>query len=112
MASFRETELARTIPTAYQATLVRRGAFLQLVNESDSPCRTLYVVGPAYVFEPDETKPNGPPRYDDAIALDETWEELAELDWKPPSVPERGAAEELREAALRRIHERHRGGAE
>jgi hypothetical protein len=87
----------------HQAVLVRPGAFLQLINGSAFPCRTLYVVGPAYAFDVDE---EGRPTYDDSIALDESWEELSELGWMPPRLREAGVTPERRDVALQRIRER------
>lgn len=37
----------------HQATLVRPGGFIQLINDSVFLCRTLYVVAPAYAFDVD-----------------------------------------------------------
>jgi hypothetical protein len=92
----------------HQAVLTRPGAFLQLNNRSAFPCRTLYVVGPAYVLDVDD---HGRLLYDDAIALDESWQELAALDWMPPALRDAKVTEENRSAALRRIRERwDRGG--
>ncbi len=82
-----------------QAALTRPGAFLQLINRSAFPCRALYVVGPAYLFEVDDA---GKPVYEDAVALDGTWDELAELDWDPPRLREANITPERRQAALRR----------
>lgn len=57
-----------------QAALVEPGTFLQLVNPGDATARVLYIVGPAYVFEQrgDEVV------YDDAVALSQAWEEIAD----------------------------------
>jgi hypothetical protein len=87
----------------HQAALTRPGAFLQLINKSVFPCRVLYVVGPAYVFEVDDQKR---PTYDDAIALDESWEELAQLNWMPPGLRDADMTPERRDAAIRRIRQR------
>jgi hypothetical protein len=87
----------------HQAVLVRPGTFLQLINPSAFPCRTLYVVGPAYVADVDE---HGTARYEDAVTLDESWEELADLDWVPPRLRDADMTEERRDAALRRVRER------
>jgi hypothetical protein len=90
----------------YQAALTRPGAFLQLINGSAFPCRTLYVVGPAYAFVVDD---QGRPTYDDAISLDESWDELAEVDWMPPRLREADMSPERRDDALREIRERWTG---
>ena len=59
-----------------QAVLTRPGTFFQLINSTTVPCRVLYITSPSYLFEMDQ---NGQVKYDDAIALDEDWQELAEL---------------------------------
>jgi hypothetical protein len=88
----------------HQAVLVRPGAFLQLINPSVFPCRTLYVVGPAYVFDADD---DGTIRYEDAVTLNESWDQLAELGYLPPRLREADVTSERRDAALQRIHKRH-----
>ena len=40
----------------HQAALVRPRGFLQLINASRFPCRTLYIVGPSYVFDVGERR--------------------------------------------------------
>jgi len=94
-----------------QAVLVRPGTFLQLVNTTLLPCRTLYVVGPAYVADVDE---HGNVTYEDAVTLDEPWDELAALDWKPTRLQEANVTPERRRAALSSVRARqaaseHRG---
>jgi hypothetical protein len=84
----------------HQAALVRPGAFLQLINHSTFPCRALYIVGPAYVFDVDD---QGKPLFDDAITLDETWDELAALNWLPPALRDANLTTESRDAAINRI---------
>jgi hypothetical protein len=87
----------------HQAALVRPGSFLQLVNESLVPCRTLYIVGPAYAFAVDE---HGEPVYDDAIALEESWEELEAVDWMPPRLVDAGVTDASRASAIQSTRER------
>jgi hypothetical protein len=87
----------------HQAALVRPGAFLQLINASRFPCRTLYIVGPSYVFDVND---DGNLLYDDAIALDESWEKLEALNWQPPRLGSPEAALQDRMAALERIRGR------
>jgi hypothetical protein len=87
----------------HQAALMRPGAFLQLINRSLSTCRVLYIVGPAYVFEVDA---EGRPVYEDAITLEESWEELAELGWTPARLSDADVTWERRDAALGRIRQR------
>ena len=87
----------------HQAVLVRPGAFLQLINASRFPCRTLYIVGPSYVFDVDD---EGQVRYEDAIVLDESWDELEALGWDPPRLNEAQVTMQTRSAALERIRTR------
>ncbi len=56
-------------------------------------------MGPADLFEVDDA---GKPVYEDAVALDGTWDELAELAWDPPRLREAKITPERRQAALRR----------
>lgn len=86
-----------------QAVLVRPGTFLQLVNHSVLPCRTLYVVGPAYVADVDD---QGEVTYEDALTLDESWEELAALSWEPPTIRDANVTPDTRKAALSRVRAR------
>jgi oxalate decarboxylase/phosphoglucose isomerase-like protein (cupin superfamily) len=88
-------ELAR-----HHAVLVRPGTFLQLVNPSRFPCRTLYVVGPSYVVDIDR---NGTVRYDDAITLDLSWDELAAMEWQPAQLGRLDELARARREALERI---------
>jgi mannose-6-phosphate isomerase-like protein (cupin superfamily) len=64
-----------------QAAVVEPGTFLQLINPGDVPASVLYVVGPPYVFEMDDA---GSVVYDDAVVLDEDWDQLSSLHWDPP----------------------------
>jgi hypothetical protein len=88
----------------HQAVLVSPGAFVQLINPSVFPCRTLYVVGPAYVFDADD---HGTIRYEDAVTLDESWDQLADLAYSPPRLREADVTTETQQAALKRLHKRH-----
>ena len=64
----------------YEAVLTKPGTFFQLINAQQCPCKVLYIVSPAYVYELDDDMNV---RYDDAISLDETWEDLASINWAP-----------------------------
>ena len=86
----------------HQAALVRPGAFLQLINTSAFPCRTLYVVGPTYVFEVDD---DGQVVYEDAITLDESWEDLTKVNSLPARLHDAGVILDKRAGAVRRIRE-------
>lgn len=87
----------------HQAALARPGVFQQLINVGRFPCRTLYVVGPAYVFDADD---QGEVLYDDAVTLEESWDELAGLNWRPPRLRPLEWTIEARTAALERIRRR------
>lgn len=89
----------------HQAALTRPGGFLQLINRSVFPCRLLYVVAPAYVFEVDD---NGDVVYDDSISLDESWDELEAADWQPKRLTSAGDTEQARRAAVERLRRRPR----
>jgi len=65
--------------TAEQAVLTRPGTFLQFRNPTHAPCRVLYIVSPAYVFLMKE----GKLIYDDSVVLEEDWQELEKMNWKP-----------------------------
>jgi mannose-6-phosphate isomerase-like protein (cupin superfamily) len=82
---------------AGQAVLTEPGEFFQLVNEQATPTEVLYIVSPAYVFD---MGPNGELRFDDAVVLTESWEDLAAADLRM-RVPMPTA--EQRNEALRRI---------
>jgi hypothetical protein len=96
-----------------QAALARPGTFLQLINPTASPCRVLYIVGPPYTFDGDD---DGNLRYEDAVILDDTWEQLEAQAWKPPELAQRldpARVRAAREQALGRIRakkQRQRNG--
>jgi hypothetical protein len=75
------------------------GTFLQLLNETRTSCRVLYVVSPAYVFLQVGRKI----LYDDAIVLDASWDELSRLRWRPACVPKLAAVRAARALALRKL---------
>lgn len=56
--------------------------------------------GPAYAFELDD---QWQVLCDDAITLDETWEELADTDWTPTRLKDADMTPERRASALQRI---------
>jgi mannose-6-phosphate isomerase-like protein (cupin superfamily) len=80
---------------AEQAILTRPGTFLQFRNNTPAPCRTLYIVSPAYVFLMEE----GRIVYDDSIVLEENWEELKRVNWAPEKLRTSGITFEARRAA-------------
>jgi mannose-6-phosphate isomerase-like protein (cupin superfamily) len=96
---------------AEQAALARPGTFLQLINMTASPCRVLYIVGPPYTFDQDH---DGKVRYEDAVVLDDTWEQLEAQAWKPPELAQRldpAWARVAREQALERIRMKKKNSA-
>jgi len=66
--------------TAGQAALTEPGTFIQLINDNEKPCKTLYISSPAYVYEENR---NRSVRYDDSLVLDEGWKTLAKAGWLP-----------------------------
>ena len=83
-----------------QAGVVEPGTFLQLINPGDLPASVLYIVGPPYVFEIDES---GHVVYDDAVVLDQDWSQLSRLDWAPPELREESTGLAARQQAIERI---------
>ena len=77
--------------------------FQQLINVSRFPCRTLYIVGPAYLFDIDD---KGQVLNEDAVSLDESWERLAALNWKSPHLPTVEQTIEALASALERMRAR------
>jgi hypothetical protein len=95
MKAAADSEPCTLVAQADEAVLTAAGTFVQLVNETGSPCEVLYIVSPAYVFE----QQDGKVRYDDSVVLDEGWEDLAALRWQVPrALP---TIEDRREALLR-----------
>ena len=84
---------------AAQAVLTEPGVFFQLINESSEPCEVLYIVSPAYVFE---MSVEGAVLYDNAVVLDEGWEDLAATGWRTARSM---ATAEQRADAMRRLSE-------
>jgi hypothetical protein len=86
-----------------QAALASPTMFLQLINLTASPCRVLYIVCPPYTFDMDD---GGNVRYEDAVVLDYSWEQLETLAWNPPELAQRldtAQVRTAREQALERI---------
>ncbi len=84
---------------AEQAVLTRPGTFLQFRNHTHDPCRVLYIVSPAYIFLTEE----GRLIYDDSVVLDENWEELDKIDWKPAKLRSLDSLGKDRQAAKERF---------
>ena len=85
-----------------QAIITCPGTFLQLINPAGVTCRVFYLVSPPYVFEMDADQII----YDDALVLDESWQDLENLGWKPPALLEHQKTPEARAAALKRLETR------
>lgn len=73
-ADFYECEAGRN-----EAVLTSPGTFFQLINRKMEPCEVLYIVSPAYLFEMVDKKVV----YDDSVVLEEDWESLKSLGWRP-----------------------------
>jgi uncharacterized cupin superfamily protein len=52
--------------------------FLQLANESDSELQILYICAPEFIYEVDGDQVV----YNDAVVLEETWDELEKANWE------------------------------
>lgn len=61
-----------------QAAIVQKNEFFQLKNPFAEDCQILYLVSPAYLFE---LSKSGEVIYDDAIVLNENWQELESQNW-------------------------------
>jgi hypothetical protein len=84
---------------AEQAILTRPGTFLQFRNHSGLPCRVLYIVSPAYLFVMEK----GKVVYDDSLILEEGWEELEKIGWKPAKLRSLDSIRKDRQAAKERF---------
>jgi mannose-6-phosphate isomerase-like protein (cupin superfamily) len=84
---------------AEQAILTRPGTFLQFRNHTGLPCRALYIVSPAYLFVMEK----GKVVYDDSVVLEEDWEELEKIDWKPAKLRSSDSIGKDRQAAKERF---------
>ena len=82
------------------SVVTKPGTFFQLINRSRSECQVLYIVGPAFVFELDE---DNKVLYNDALVLEETWEDLAKKNWKVPALEDLDAIRKERNASLERL---------
>jgi mannose-6-phosphate isomerase-like protein (cupin superfamily) len=89
---------------AEQAILTQRGTFLQFRNLTGLPCRVLYIVSPAYIFLMEE----GRVAYDDSVVLEEDWEELEKMNWKPAKLRSLDSIRKDRQAAKERFAGRSR----
>jgi mannose-6-phosphate isomerase-like protein (cupin superfamily) len=83
-----------------QAVVTRPGTLFQLINVHDRPCRVLYIVSPSYLFELDD---DGRVAYDDAIVLEQTWDDLALTGWELPPLASLEVIRDERERSLERL---------
>lgn len=83
-----------------QAAITEPGTFFQLINRSNAACQALYIVSPAFVLEIDD---RGEVRYNDAVVLDATWGELAQLKWKIPELVDLQFTKKKRNEAIKRL---------
>jgi mannose-6-phosphate isomerase-like protein (cupin superfamily) len=65
-----------------QAVVVEPGTLFQLRNDWEMPAEVLYIVSPSYVFENDGNEV----RYDDAILVAESWDDLSKSGHDVPSL--------------------------
>jgi mannose-6-phosphate isomerase-like protein (cupin superfamily) len=67
---------------AGSAVITRPGTLFQLLNDTDAVVDVLYIVSPSYVFEME----GGELKYDDALIVAPTWEELVAADYDVPAL--------------------------
>lgn len=84
----------------HEAVLTLPGTFFQLVNPYLDPCKVLYIVSPAYLFE---AAADGSVVYDDAIVLEASWEQLAAWQWQPPELASLAEWQERRRQCAARL---------
>ena len=80
-----------------QSVFTAPGTFFQLINDSASVCRVLYIVGPAFVFALNN---DGSIFYNDQIVPDLSWEQLAEQGWTIPELQDLPGIAAQRKQAL------------
>ena len=85
-----------------QAVLTRPGTFLQFRNDDPAPCRVLYIVSPAYLLVIED----GKVVYDDAVVLEEDWNELERANWNPDRLCRSELTPEARHKAARCLAKR------
>jgi mannose-6-phosphate isomerase-like protein (cupin superfamily) len=88
---------------AQQAVFTEPQTYFQLVNPSQSASgRVLYLVSPAYVFEMEGDRVT----YDDAVILDQDWEQLAGQKWHIEELDNLPDVARRRQEAITRITNR------
>ncbi|MES2121448.1 MAG: hypothetical protein V4492_01570 [Chlamydiota bacterium] len=93
---------------ANEAVLMKPGSLFQLKTGGQEPCKVLYIVSPAYLFEMDQM---GSVTYDDAFIVRESWEQLAEQQWKPAGLPFLESLRVAREESYLRLRSIKKGEA-
>jgi len=83
-----------------QSVVTKAGTFFQLVNSGKEECRVIYIVTPAFVFECSD---KGEVVYNDALVLDQDWEELAKAGWKVPEMADIKAVRKVRNGSKARL---------
>lgn len=83
----------------HEAIVTQPGTFFQLVNETKELCRVLYIVSPDYLYDKVDNKVV----YDDAIVLNEDWEQLSQLNWNPLDLLNSNITPESRQVAYEKI---------
>ncbi|MCE5295341.1 MAG: hypothetical protein LLF94_12120, partial [Chlamydiales bacterium] len=85
---------------AEQAVLTKPGSLFQLRNIGPEPCKLLYIVSPAYLFELDSAHNVV---YDDSIIVKETWQELEKQNWTPRGLPSQEVLSIARAESYKRL---------
>lgn len=83
-----------------QSVVTKPGTFFQLINSNSKECRVLYIVSPAFIFECGD---KGEVLYNDALVIDENWNELSKNNWKIPQMEDVAAARKKREQSVQRL---------
>lgn len=101
-------EKGDAVPKTYtlqkeEAILTKPGSLFQLRNIGSSPCKTLYIVSPAYLYELDES---GKVIYDDSFIVKETWQALEQKNWIPQGLASDEELRQERENSYKRLEER------
>ena len=86
-----------------QAVVTHAGTLFQLLNQSENHCQTLYIVAPAFVFETDAS---GDVIYNDALVLNEGWDQLAVVGWRISTLQDLNTIRKNRQASLERLAQR------
>ena len=82
-----------------ESVLTQPGTFFQLINVNAQECRVLYMVTPAFIFE---ATAEGV-RYNDAIVLEEGWEDLTAKKWILPQLQELERVRQKRRESIERL---------